>query len=270
MNIASIAYMPVNVPGIHSEAFKRNISAYKTQNPVIFFSDSEGFDHKIDSPLSLKESKNKVAIHNYLFLSALKIAIHNKLDRFIYLESDCRVSCDLWDDWIFDEVDNNSRMIVAGTPAIWHQSAMDKFMKAMVRDYCYEYTNRVGLPIAHFYPKRATSILARRENACSFIMGAGAVYDVASVKNLFEGFEQAIGRYAITIPAFDQWIGMKIHSTLRGAGISGEILSRMPFITSMFSGYKNRLSTEHERIEMVRNKRFALVHQIKSDNDCLN
>lgn len=258
MSTAILAYVP-DIPRLYPDAFLRNLNAYRTDSPVILYSCGrrDGCE-LIPDPTPIKSSKNRVAIHNLVFLAGLRIAQEKGFKRFIYLELDCRVGCDYWDREILADSDQHRDMFVSGTPAIYNRAAMTGAQKAYTDEYCGRFTKDTGFTVPVFPSKN------KRPIGCVFMMGAGAVYNTAVAADLFMGFERDSMSKASKTPAFDLFIGMRcvqlfgLHAT-----------KKLPYLSRSFSTYSNKFTTEKERIEMLKSGRVVLTHQVKSNTDCL-
>jgi hypothetical protein len=258
MSTAILAYVP-NIPRLYPDAFLRNLKAFKTDSPVILYSCSkqEGME-EIPDPTPIKLCKNRVAIHNLVFLAGVKIAQRENIKRFIYLELDCRVGRDCWDRDMLVEASQHKDMFVAGTPACYNEVAMTHAQSVSATQYIHRYTESTGLPVPVFPPK------TKRPIGCVFIMGAGAVYNTSVMVDLFMGFERDINSKAKNVPAFDLFIGMRCVQLF-----GPRATNKLPFLTCSHSTYSNKFSTEKDRIEMLKSGKACLIHQVKSDTDCL-
>lgn len=258
MSTAILAYVP-NLPRLYPGSFLRNIRAFKTESPVILYSCSkqDGME-EIPDPTPIKLSKNKVAIHNLVFLAGVRIAQRENIKRFIYLEMDCRVGRDYWDREMFNEAAQHKDMFVAGTPACYNQPAMTPMQKAFISEYIGRYTDASGRTVPVFPAK------TKRPIGCVFIMGAGAVYNTSVMADLFMGFERDINSKAKNVPAFDLFVGMRCVQLF-----GPRATNKLPFLTCSYSTYSNKFNTERDRIEMLKSGKACLIHQVKSDTDCL-
>lgn len=258
MSNAILAYVP-DIPRLHPDAFLRNLNSYKTESEVILYSCSKRDGCElIPDPTPIKSSKNRVAIHNLVFLAGLKIAEQRGVKRFIYLELDCRVGYDYWDKAMFDEVKDCRDMFMAGTPARYNRDAMPGKQKFHTDQYCALYEEATGFKVPVFPSK------VKRPLGCVFLMGAGSIMNTAVASDLFLGFEKDSISKASKTPAFDLFIGMRCVQLF---GVNATM--KLPFLMKSFSTYGNKVNTEKDRIEMVKSGKWALVHQIKSNNDCL-
>lgn len=264
MSIATLAYIPPERLG--SGSFLRNLNHYKRSHPLILYSDCSTPSHdfrdcrfmEVPDPTLIKRSRNRVAIHNRIFLYALEHAKSLKLKRFIYLEGDCRVGCDNWDERMAYEASGYKDMFVAGTPAVYNSKALKGAQEASVHKYLSGFTSVTGWPVPVFEARQT------RPLGCLFIMGAAAVYNTSVMADLFMGFERDAAQKAVKTPAFDLFVGMRC-AQLFGANA----VSKLPALTCSFSSYGTKVNSEEDRVEMLRTGRACVVHQVKSNKECI-
>ena len=258
-NYATLCYVP-KIDRLNYAAFLRNIRAYKSTYPIIFYSDEpeEGW-HTINDPSPVKKSANRVGIQNLAFLEGLRIAEQHKLTRFIYLELDCRVCRDGWDADVFAEAEQYKDMFVSGTPARYNMDKATPAQSAYIKEYTDSYTDATGFKVPSFKAKLG------RPLGCLFIMGGGACFNAAVTSELFMGYERAVMEKAVKAPAFDLFIGLRACQLFKEKAVT-----KLPFLTSVFSTYSNQINTEKQRIEMAKSGRWSILHQIKSSDDCLS
>lgn len=257
---ATLTYLPP--ARLNRDAFLRNLLAFKHEYPIIFYSDEPqpGLDVvPIPDPTSIKRSQNRVSIHNYVYLQGLKIAQDRGLKRFLYVESDSRAGHDYWDKRIFDEAEPYKDMFAAGTPSIYQEKSMQTPQLNSVLLAANRYKAATGFSVPMFNAKKP------RPLGAWFIMGSCAVYPVAISADIMMGFERDMHQKAIKTPAFDLFIGLRCLQ-LFGA----KAVQKLPFLTSVFSTFGNKINTEQDRIEMVKSGRYSLVHQIKSNESCVD
>lgn len=259
MSYATVAYIPP--ARLNADAFVRNVMHFKSEYPVIWYSDRtyDGMEVvPIPDPTNIKLSRNRVALHNRIFLHGLTIAQERKLKRFIYLESDCRVGMDGWDKRIFDEAAPHTDMFAGGTPAIYNANRFNKAQKFSVDSSAGAYERSTGLRVPVYTSK------VHRPLGCWFIMGGGSVFNTAIAADVMMGFERDAHQKAVQIPAFDLFIGLRCYQLFGPMAVT-----KLPFLPSVFSSFGDKVKTERERIEMVKSGRWACVHQIKTNTDCL-
>jgi hypothetical protein len=259
--VATIAYVPRR-DSLYPRHFLQNIEAYRHEHPILFFSDYNKQRYadfiQVPSPQPLKNSKNKTAVQNFLFLNAISIARENGLDRFLYLECDCRVGCDGWDEMMFQDWRDGA--VVAGTPNLFNTEDIPRQHWPEIQSYMADYSAVTGLPVAQFSANPKT----KRLGSCMFMMGAGAIYDTSAMLDLFPNYTNCINSYACRTAAFDLHIGLRlfqIHSV--------NALKFMPFLTKSFSGFGNKVLNIDQRVERLRSGKACLIHQYKHKSDLL-
>lgn len=258
MNKAILAYIP-DVSRMHPESFLRNIRHYKTDIPIILYGEnSSQVDVTIPDPAPVKSSKNRVGIHNLVFLHGLEIAQKKRIDRFLYMELDCRIGCDHWAEKMFEEVEHRRDMFMAGTIACYNTKAMKPAQAKAAQDYCSEYTKATGFKVPVFEAKQPRPV------GCVFIMGGASIFNTAVASDIFLGFERDLHQKAIQKPAYDLFLGMRT-AQLFGANAT----NKLPFLTCSFSSYGSKINTEAERIEMLRTGKVCAIHQVKTNNNCI-
>lgn len=259
MNVATLAYVPSH-HRLNPEAFLRNLNHWKNSHEVILYSDNphDSSVLEIPSPDAIKASSNRVAINNLLFLQAVKICEQRGIERFIYLESDCRVCRDGWDGDMFNEASRYPDMFAAGTPAQYNRKKMPDSQKSAIDAAVSGYTRDTGFSVPSFDSR------AERPLGCWFIMGGGAVYSTAIASDIFLYYEKDLASKAVQDPAFDLKFGLRCYQLFREKAVN-----KLPWLKCVFSTYGNKINTEKERIEMAKSGRWATIHQIKSNNDCI-
>lgn len=258
MNLASYCYVPA-IPRLNPDAFLRNLRAYKSTYPIHLFSEEpeDGWE-RIDDPSRIKSSGNKVAINNIAFLHAIRMAERDGVERFIYLELDCRVHGDGWDGAVFDEASQYKDMFAAGCYATYNRKMFTPAQAVAVDLAIAASVKATGFPVPEF------NASTHRPLGCLFIMGGGGCYSTAICAELFQNYERDMFSKAVKVPAFDLQIALRCHQLFQA-----KAPQKLPFLTSVFSSYSNKVNTEKDRIEMVKTGRWSVVHQIKSANDCL-
>lgn len=264
MRLGSISYLPC-LKRLNPDAYIRNLEAYKTRYPIHFYSDCKiaGLLNVIDNVSCLKGHQNKVSINNALFIYGLQIAIHEGLDRFLFLETDVRVGCDDWDGILFREAAAFERIAVCGTPSLWNSHQIPIAWRASLNQYVSDYARATGFSPPAFR-SRIKSNAASPSNACLFIMGAGAIYDTKTMEELFGAGLANPMSFACQIPAFDLYIGKVMAQRHGGNMVKYLVPSKLQFST-----YKQRVFDEQELVKMLHSGRCVLTHQHKGSSDCL-
>lgn len=269
LNLATIGYVPPPQYGC-SRSFMENIRAYKTKFPLILYSE---YDYGTDvirikaSPEIVKQRPDcaRFSINNFCFFTGLRIARAHGLTHVIYLESDVRVMGDEWDGKIFEEYFNlPTPKVMGGSTIIWNpaNAGMESLRRfdRLVKEHNTlrgpvpgEGSNR-NFPIPCYGWKKSDDT----GGTCVFSNGAGAVYDMAWMEKFYD-LENTQGA-AIGSTAWDQQNGFHLWSLL-----GQKSYDAVGYLSSLFSSYGDTLTTEHERLEMLRNGDKVLIHQCKSN-----
>lgn len=263
-DLASISYVPTRTT-LHPKAFLDNIAEYKTRHEVIFYSDMPVGGCRIGMANAevLKGHRNKVALNNFIFLRACQIAKEEGLRRFIFLETDVRVHGHDWDGKIFAEAEKHGDLVCAGTPCVWNASEMKHEMREAVNRYIADYRRESGFAPPAF-SSRTKEFQTRPGNHCLFIMGAGAVYDVAAMDRIFHKAWANPMETACQIQAFDLHIGLWATRVYGSACVE-----KMPWLKSIWSGYQNKVYDEEARKQMLLKGKVVLAHQFKCNDPIL-
>lgn len=123
VNLGVVAYLPPDFG--FTDAFLANLRMWKTTNPLYLYSNDPerfGVELRIPNPGQAVLFRNvPLAINNFVFLKGIEIAVANGLDYYLYLEEDCRVRTDWWDERLFNEFFEYGDAVMGGTPSIWNQ-----------------------------------------------------------------------------------------------------------------------------------------------------
>lgn len=258
INYATYCYVPA-IPRLNPDAFLRNLRAYKSAYPVRLYSEAaqDGMELVQDFS-SVKSSQNRVAIQNAAYLNALRMAERDGVDRFIYLELDCRVHGDGWDAAVFEEASQYKDMFAAGSLASYNRKMFTPLQTKSVDAAIASSVKHTGFKVPEFQSK------STRPLGCLFIMGAAAAYQTSIMAEIFQNYERDMLGKAVKVPAFDLMVGLRCYQLFQTRAPQ-----KLPFLTSVFSTYGNRINTEKDRIEMAKSGTHRILHQIKSNNDCL-
>lgn len=263
MKTASIAYVPPPAFGCAQE-FWDNLQSNPAKGELILFSDHD-WPGVVKLPTPLEQWKNAsypsgqdagkrnpFAINNLLYLTAIRIARERGISHMFYLESDCRVAPG-WDARVWEEYFSLGRpTIAAGTlatynPCNFSAEAARRWARLVARNI------RRNVPIATYGWLPAAQV----SPSCVFPNGALAVYDLAWMQQLWNLDESVLT--AVSNSAFDMVLGTLVWQ--RFAEDSYEVFG---YLESVFSGYGDILTTEAERLAMLRDGRVCGVHQVKS------
>lgn len=260
MKISVLGYVPPpSFPA--AEVFLANVRQFKTACPLILYSDHPYPDTlRIKSPdgmtnrLNEAGEANKFAVNNLIFFTAVRIAISQGITHFIYLESDCRIGRDHWDGVILDEYfGRHEPLIVGGSMAIYNPcnggaESARRWADAIGKNV------RKNIPIPTYGWKGA----ADTTGSCVFVNGALGIYDVEWLKKMFDLEDTT--KTARNATAWDMQIGLELWKMF-GANAYDVVGN----LNSVFSSYGNTLTSEEERLQMLRSGTVVGVHQVKSE-----
>lgn len=254
---ALIGYVPPpHFPG--ASAFLSNIRKFKTDNELILFSDHpyDGMIHLKASP-EVARSQKGWAVSNIIWLTALKILRERPIERFLYLEADCRVKGDYWDRRIFEEV-KQADPLVAGTLVCHSMSNKNLAWTKLWHDFMAR--NAGGTFPIHCYGNGGAT---EAREPIVFANGALGVYHL---QGMLEAFQEGLlpGKmlsWSVNNTAWDVAVGQSFYRT-QGESVFHGIFMHLQ---SIYSGFGNVQTTEAERAEFLSSGRVAAVHQIKSN-----
>lgn len=255
---ALIGYVPPpNFPG--ATAFLNNVRKFKTDNELILFSDYpyEGVIPLKASPEVAKNQKGW-AVSNIIWLTALKILSERSVNRFLYLEADCRVNGDGWDKRVFDEI-GTDEPIVAGTLVCHSMSNVNIRWTRLWHRWMADHAER-EFPIHCYGNGGATD---PREPVL-FANGALGVYHLPTMLKAFEAglVNGGMLHWSVNNTAWDVAIGQYLYRTHGTEVFAPHMFTHLD---SIFSGFGNVQTTEKERAAMLISGKVAAVHQIKSN-----
>lgn len=260
MNSAVIAYIPPPSFG-HPQLFLDNLRANPSKNRTILFSNHDwpGMDAKISDPEVAKhgghprQPKSPVAVNNLVFLVALRIAIANKLDYFLYIEADSRVSGKGWDEPVFDEFYERN-CVIGGSAVLWSVSNQGYEAYGMFRDFLDRHPIKKYPPIGVYGARGAAEFVP----ACLYTNGSLSILNVKLMEEFFPVGPNQQVEMARTMPAFDLAIG---HRMWNKFGVKS--YSQIAHLRTVWSGCGNLMTTEEQRLKWLAEKRVYCTHQIK-------
>lgn len=259
MKLATIGYVPPTGVGF-PEAFLKNIRAYKTEHPVLLFSDApeaHGLQLRCHNPGEAVLYRNvPLSISNWLFMKAIDIAVANEIEFFCYLEPDVRVRGDFWDGKMFTEFMLHKSALIGGTPAIYNlglTNAATAIRAIQFANACIKKTGR---------PPLVWQGGARGDCPVLYIFcnGAGGIYHTATVNAIFGGRKMDVGTYAAQLGAWDTFVGRGMVNQF-----GDDMFERFAILRSQYSGFREVHYGLHERIKMLEDGEVVLIHQVKTD-----
>lgn len=261
MRLASLGYVPPPKFG-GAQTFYDNVRKFPTTYELILFS-----EHDWPGALKLKGSPEQVkgatfpngkvnpfSIHNLLWLTALRICRERGVTHMLYLEADCRVGRDHWDAVVFDEFFSAGRPLICGgslavyNPCNYSPEAARRWAQLVSRNI------KRNFPI----PTYGWLGAADKQPSCIFANGALAIYEVAWMARYFD-LDNSAG-IAVQGTAYDMMVGSLIWKDFEEDAY--EVVGHLE---SVFSGYGDVLTTEADRMKMLRDGQCVAVHQVKSN-----
>lgn len=281
MKLGVVGYIPrSNIPPkvCSPAAFVENISRFKTRAPLVLYSDGHWpcAEVRIPDPETIPNTNAKLkngwpnyfVLNNLIFFTGLRIALRRGFTHIIYLEADCRVNGDYWDDVLFDfHFRHHEPLVASGTAVAFNvatagREALLRWKQWMDAQKCVP----GFIPPPYGWNGQSTST----EKPTVFVNGALGVYDVAWLQKLF-GMDGLPGQppdgpskdnckaLAEQSFAWDFSIGYLLWKAL--GPYAFDVIQNNP---KVYSGFGNVLSSEEERMSMLRDGIVCAVHQIKS------
>ncbi len=262
MKLAILAYVPPPKFGC-AEVFLRNVRKFKTHADLVLYSDHPypGVVPLKGNPEMLKDATHPVtgrlngwSVNNFVFFTGLRIAKSQGYSHVIYLESDCRVGCDLWDETMWEEAFAAGRpFVTAGSvvcynPANWSAEALRRWAEVVATAV------HGGHRIPPTYGWKGA---AHKHPSCVFPNGALSILNLEAVCEMFDIENTA--KTAIECQPWDMEIGMRLWDQFQE-----QTFDAVVHLNSVFSGYGDVLSSEPERMAMLRSGQVVGVHQVKS------
>lgn len=259
MKLAVVAYLPPPRVG-NPQVFRENMDKFKSKYQTIYFSDHDYPDViKIGNPEQFKDARfnngqpNTFVVSNLLFFTAVRICLKLGITHMIYMEEDSRVGKEYWDDIIFAEYFNQKKPLICGgsivayNPCNYSAEATKRWSELVSSN------KRKNYPVPTYGWKGA----ADNSGSCVFINGSIGVYDIQWMNRLFN-INDTISM-ARQSTAWDMALGMAIWNQFKE-----ESYDVVGYLKSMFSSYGNVMTTEEERMKLLRDGIFTAVHQVKS------
>lgn len=275
MKLVTIGYVPPQRMGLCADAFCTNLVFYKNTHPIVLFSDAPypgkicGDSKKwldewvsIDNPESRLprhwRTTNKFALSNLLFMTACRMArLRYNASHIIYLESDCRVGVNHWDDIMAREFFTHPRFHLIGGSAICYNPFNAGIQVARRWEQFVAANTRRNFPIPTYGCKNQD----QQGDGLTLVAvnGALGIYDLDWLWDAFHGFQNTV-QTAMEMHAWDFVVGGKMWEQF---GIRSFDLVQN--LSCIYSSYGNVLTSETERLGMLRSGQVVAVHQVKSD-----
>lgn len=275
-----ITYLPP-AGKFHTDAYVENLRRNPTKCETITFSEVEEFNPRLKLKCSvelpeLADVKHQNGINfgynNLCFFLAWAFAWKMNFDHFIYGECDIRVKNPPdghWDEVIFKQFfDDPRHLIVGGHMMLYNVFNSDQETARRATDLMTKWNpNMQGTQVERnkFIPCYGNKSQADGSGSCVCVNGAGAVYSVAGLRMLFPELQSPDDNMTKVSLAkksqpFDFEIGKRIWEKFKADAF--DVVGHLPCI---FSSYGSVLSSEDERLEMLRSGRVVLTHQVKGN-----
>lgn len=291
---AIYVYLPPNSGRFNTNAFLENLRRNPPKYPLVTISERAEFNPTIkikNSPAVpgmtgvVDASGNCFAIHNLVWIYAMCFAWRDGVSHVLYLEEDCRASGADWDEAIFNEyLSEQPDALISGTMAVYNPANTNR--EFWLR-YCqliskYNEGDRTAddatvkdrnFPIATYGWKGKTlppvafgnKSQAEKSGSALFVNGAGGIYSIAGFRELFPEItrwddKNAKFNFATKTGAWDANIGKRVSDKYRER--SFDMVHHNPKVYSVFG---NAITTEEERLAMLRSGTVRLVHSVKGN-----
>lgn len=248
------------------DSFFVNLENFPAKNELIIYSEHNWSKqwpglYKLNASVEVaKTAKNRMAVHNIVFLAGLRIAANKRFTHVMILEQDCRVNVAGWDNIVWREfLSKNADAISGGTlvvfnPHSYNRQAADNFETLLTSSRA----NRL-LPMPVF----GTAAPAQHRDSCVFPVGA---FSIHRLDWLLKTFPEALGtprqyiELAQSIKVWDYEIGTRLWNEFKE-----EAYHKVVNLESIYSGYGNIMCSEEERKRWLQEKMVVGIHQIKSE-----
>ena len=195
---------------------------------------------------------NQWGVNNLIWSNVMRLTIDKGYTHCIYIESDCRFGQRGWDAVMFNEFFSSpSPLIAAGTLVCYNPHGGG--MKALQRWESFIVANnkKKNFPVATYGFGQAC-----KDGTSIFPNGALGVYDLTWIKKWFDLTDvPAICK----MKAWDFALGEKVWQDF---GLDSYDVVGM--LRSVYSGYGETVTTEEQRLQMLREKQIIACHQVKS------
>lgn len=199
--------------------------------------------------------KNVWAVNNMVFWTGVRIAQVHGLTHFIYLESDCRVGRPAWDEVMWDEFFAVPRPLAMGGTLACYNPCNAGLASAKRWEALVARNVRKNFPVATYGWVSAKD----KHPSNVFCNGALGVYSMAWIKELFKGELELTSKLASETFAWDMMLGQRLWSVM-----GKESYDVVAHLDCIYSGFGEAMTTESERVLMLRDGKVVAIHQVKS------
>jgi hypothetical protein len=187
----------------------------------------------------------------------MRIAIKQGASHVLLVEDDVRVRGKGWDEKIFAEFFNNPNPILIGGSVVVYNPSNSNLAALRRWEELIKSNTRRNFPI----PTYGTKGAADGSGTAVFVNGAGGVYSIDAIKMLFPNLMTPGATFDLAVNdcAWDFSIGFRIWEKFKE-----HAYDLVGMINCIFSGYGDVLTSELDRLQMLRSGDVCLVHQVKS------
>jgi hypothetical protein len=267
-----------------AKAFVDNIMKFRPKNELFLFSDHGDYQfHPCANPEEMRHHNPRCGISNSLFILAIRYAIRREFTHMLYLEADCRVGVDGWDEAMFAEFFSFKFPKIAAGSLVSHSGTNGGFAyykrwtEFMRENLAKKHVIPVyGIPvmagIAHreFGPEAGLIVkpgdARTKYKPVVYPNGALGIYDVNWMAELFgikkDGtFKDNVHMIGhVQASAWDHMIGVHLYDRF-----GADALDMVGHMDSIWSSYGDSVSTEEERVKALRDGDCVAIHQTKSE-----
>jgi hypothetical protein len=281
-----------------STAFMENISRNKIVGDYFFMSDHHAYGFSgaqlayppelHEAVLARKQEKGTTApcISNLVFIFCLARASREGYTHMLYVESDCRFKGNGWDAIMFEEFFSQPFPALAGGSVTAHSmiNGGGEFYRRFTQYFKEKQKNLplpvFGIQVASFrdaknaFQEGAPQIISPGDFRAELFPikpsiypnGAIGIYDVGMLREIFgmnpDGtFKPDYNAVkVVSWPAWDYMIGIALYERF---GL--EVFDVVAHLETCWSSYGDSLTTEDERLQMLRSGVVRGIHQVKSE-----
>jgi hypothetical protein len=269
-----------------ANAFIKNIMKFHPVNDLVLFSDHHdyGFTRIFNPEKVVGIEKNpRCGISNAVFITGLRLAVKKGYTHMLYLEADCRVGVKNWDEIMFEEYFSFTFPKVAAGSLVAHSCTNGGFefykrFTAFLHSHSkskhviplYGIPVMAGVAMGEFSKDIPQVVLpgdARlRYKPSVYPNGALGIYDVNWLCELFgikpDGdFKEGVDMVQhVQNSAWDHMIGAHLYDRF-----GDQVFDMVGHLDSVFSSYGDTVTTEAQRLQMLRDGDCTAIHQVKSE-----
>lgn len=267
-NCVVIAHVPLTFG--HPMVFVANLLRFAHRYPIILFTARDDIPQSAGvTVIRIKDVGEQLPgahnVTNTIWLTALRIAfVHNAYTHMLYLEEDCRVGCDYWDEVVFNEFFANAQFedSIGGTPMCFGERGLNQIAQRQWQELLAQ-NIRKNFPVPTYGAGRSAHNPI--ETTCITVCGALGIYPRELMLKLFD--LRNTMQLAGTIGVWDFELGRRMWNLWKV-----EAFKHVVYLKTVLSSFDLSLSTEDERIAMLttgltideQTFKVVAIHKIKS------